>query len=79
MASNFSVDGESADGIDFYLGLPGALLSLDADQNLIPAFGSEVTVTPVSAIDDIPFSQGYLAAFHIGPKGCCWSRQVHSR
>jgi hypothetical protein len=68
-AYNFSVDGESADGIQFSLSMPGALLSQDADGNLLPAFGSVVTVTPVSAIADIPFSKGYLAAVQIGPEG----------
>ena len=69
MAYNSPVDGETSDGTQFYLMMPGILLDQDADGNLIPAFGTVVTVTPVSAIDDIPFSQGYLAAVHIGPEG----------
>jgi hypothetical protein len=63
------VDAETADGVKFSLLMAGQLLSRDADGNLLPASGSEVTVTPISAIDDIPFSQGYLAAVHIGPEG----------
>jgi hypothetical protein len=69
LVSNWPVDGETADGIKFYLSPDGALLSQDADGNLEPAFGSIITVTPVSAIADLPFSQGYLAAVHIGPDG----------
>jgi len=68
-ANNSPVDGETADGTQFNLIMPGILLSQDADENLIPAFGTVVTVTPVSAIDDIPFSQGFVAAVHIGPEG----------
>ncbi len=66
---NWPVDGETADGTKFSLMMEGALLSLDADGNLKPAFGSIVTVTPVSAIENLPFSKGYLAAVHIGPDG----------
>ncbi len=69
MVTNWPVDGETADGIKFYLSPDGALLSQDADGNLESAFGSIVTVTPVSAIEGLPFSQGYLAAVHIGPDG----------
>lgn len=63
------VDTETADGVKFSLLMAGQLLSRDADGNLLPVSGSVVTVTPISAIDDIPFSQGYLAAVHIGPEG----------
>jgi hypothetical protein len=69
MIFNWPVDGETTDGMKFYLMPEGGLLSQDADGGLQPAFGSIVTVTPVSAIEDLPFSQGYLAAVHIGPDG----------
>jgi hypothetical protein len=69
VADNFSVDGQTADGIPFSLSMPGALLSQDADGNLSAAFGSPVTVTPILSIDGLPFSQGYLAAFQIAPEG----------
>src|SRR4030042_3912770 len=69
MIFNWPVEGETADGMKFYLMPEGGLLSQDADGGLQPAFGSIVTVTPVSAIADLPFSQGYLAAVHIGPDG----------
>jgi hypothetical protein len=63
------VGGQTADGTDFMLQFPGGLLSLDADGNQVPAYGSVVTVTPISAIEGIPFSKGYLAAVHIAPEG----------
>ncbi len=66
---NWPVDGETADGMKFSLMPEGGLLSQDADGGLQPAFGTVVTVTPVSAIEGLPFSQGYLAAVHIGPDG----------
>jgi hypothetical protein len=69
IATNFSVDGQTADGIPFSLTMPGALLSQDAEGNLSAAFGSPVTVTPILSIDGLPFSQGYLAAFQIAPEG----------
>jgi hypothetical protein len=69
MIFNWPVDGETTDGMKFNLMPEGGLLSQDADGGLQPAFGTVVTVTPVSAIADLPFSQGYLAAVHIGPDG----------
>ncbi len=56
-------------GGDFTLTIPGAMLSRDSDGSQIPAFGTAVTVTPISAIDGLPFSKGYLLAFQIGPEG----------
>ncbi len=63
------VGGKTNDGTGFMLQFPGGLLSTDADGNQIPAYGSVVTVTPISAIEGIPFSKGYLAAIHIAPEG----------
>jgi len=62
------VEGKTADGIEFSL-IVNTLLSPDTDGNLIPAYGTVVTITPISSIEGIPFSQGYLAAFHISPDG----------
>jgi hypothetical protein len=69
MVYNFSVGGKTADNTEFHLYMLGGLLSLDADGTLMPAFGTVVTVTPVSAIDGLPFSEGYLAAVQITPEG----------
>jgi len=66
---NFSVDGLTADGVSFSLSMEEGLLSLDQEEELVPAFGTPITVTPISAIDGLPFSQGYLAAVYIGPQG----------
>jgi hypothetical protein len=63
------IGGDTAQGINFTLQLPEGLLSLDADGFQVPAFGSTVTVTPISEIPDIPFEKGYLAAFHLAPEG----------
>ena len=63
------VSGQSSDGTGFMLQFPGGLLSTDAGGNQVPAYGSVVTVTPISAIEGIPFSKGYLAAVHIAPEG----------
>jgi hypothetical protein len=63
------VGGHTADGTDFMLQFPGGLLSQESDGTQVPAYGSVVTVTPISAIEGIPFSKGYLAAVHIGPEG----------
>ncbi len=63
------VGGKTADGTGFMLQFPGGLLGLDADGNQVPAYGSVVIVTPISAIEGIPFSKGYLAAVHIAPEG----------
>jgi hypothetical protein len=63
------MDGETADGVTFSLMISDMVLARNTDGDLEPALGTVVTVTPVTAIDDIPFSQGYLAAVHIDPEG----------
>jgi len=65
----FLKDGTTADGIPFSVMLTGAMFSQDTDGNLSLALGTPVTVTPIASIKDLPFSQGYLAAVHIGPDG----------
>jgi hypothetical protein len=60
---------ETKSGVSFTIQLPEGLLALDSGGDQIPAFGSTVTVTPVAEIPDIPFSRGYLAAFHLAPEG----------
>lgn len=65
----FLKDGTTADGTPFSLMLVGAMFSQDAAGDLSLVLGTPVTVTPISSIADLPFSQGYLAAVHIGPDG----------
>ena len=65
----FFVDGEAADGTTFSLMMFDKLYTVDADGNLVGAFDTEVTVTPVSAIEGLPFSMGFLAAVQLGPEG----------
>jgi hypothetical protein len=65
----FLKDGTTAEGIPFSLMLNGAMFNQDTDGNLSLVLGTPVTVTPVLSISDLPFSQGYLAAVHIGPDG----------
>jgi hypothetical protein len=45
------------------------LLKEDESGELSIDYDSTITMTPVSAIDGLPFSQGYLAAVHLGPDG----------
>lgn len=66
---NFSVDGLTADGVSFSLSMMEGLFTQDQEEEPVPAFGTPITVTPISAIDGLPFSHGYLAAVHIGPEG----------
>lgn len=67
--SSIFIEGETAEGTPFDLQLENKLYTMDADGNLVGAFETEVTVTPVSAIEGIPFSKGYLAAVQLGPEG----------
>jgi hypothetical protein len=65
----FLKNGTTAEGIPFSLTLNGAMFSQDTAGNLSLALGTTITVTPLSSIKNLPFSQGYLAAVHIGPDG----------
>jgi len=73
VARERSLYGQFAGGLEATLALPGGLLTQDSDGNLTPAFGTPVKMTPVSAIGGLPFSQGYLAAFQLGPEGLLMS------
>jgi hypothetical protein len=73
VARDRSLYGKFASGTEATLALPGGLLTRDASGNLSPAFGTPVKMTPVSAIGGLPFSQGYLAAFQLGPEGLLMS------
>jgi hypothetical protein len=63
------LSGQTANGASFIFQLPEDLLSQEADGTLMPAYGTPVTLTPVSTIADIPFSQGFLAAVQLAPDG----------
>ena len=65
----FFKDGATADGTPFTLMTVGAMFNQDVKGNLSLALGTPVTVTPISSITDLPFSQGYLAAVDISPNG----------
>jgi hypothetical protein len=65
-----SVKTESADGTSFELYLMNdTLLKENENGELSIDYDSTITMTPVSAIEGLPFSQGYLAAVHLGPDG----------
>jgi hypothetical protein len=65
-----SVKTESADGASFELYLMNdTLLKEDENGDLVIDYDSEITMTPISYIEGLPFSQGYLAAVHLGPDG----------
>ena len=65
-----SVETEAADGTLYELMLRNdTLLMEDAEGDLAIDYDSELTMTPVSSIEGLPFSQGYLAAVHLGPDG----------
>lgn len=61
--------GNLADGGDFNFIESDGLMTQAADGTYEMATGTAMTLTPVSAIGGIPFSQGFLAAFQLGPEG----------
>ncbi len=65
-----SVETESADGAIFELYLMNDMIfKEDENGDLAIDYDSDITMTPVSSIEGLPFSQGYLAAVHLGPDG----------
>lgn len=65
-----SVKTESADGALFELYLMNDMIfNEDENGELAIDYDSDITMTPISDIDGLPFSQGYLAAVHLGPDG----------
>lgn len=56
-------------GNQYVLLLPEIMMSQEADGTLVPAYGTPVTLTPVSTIEGYPFSQGFLAAVQLAPHG----------
>jgi hypothetical protein len=49
----------------------------DAEVGLIPANDAQITMTPVSSIEGIPFENGYLSAVHLGPDGLLSVREAY--
>lgn len=72
-ASNFSfpfiIKGTNAGGSEFYMSMDNKLYNLDAEGNISNAFGTEISMTPISSIEGLPFSQGFLTAVQLGPEG----------
>lgn len=69
LAIPFELMGQTANGTTFTLLVPEKLVSLDADGSLVPAYGTAMTLTPVSTIEGFPFSRGFLAAVQLTPHG----------
>ncbi len=64
-----NLEGEDSSGIPFNIFLIGNFYTRDTEGNLYGAFDTEVTVTPVTEIEGLPFSKGFLTAVQIGPDG----------
>jgi len=69
VANPDQLSGTDAKGTSFNFGIPEGLLTQEADGTIDPAFGTAVTVRPVSAINGIPFAKGFVSAFQFGPEG----------
>ncbi|MBA4377048.1 MAG: hypothetical protein C0401_12875 [Anaerolinea sp.] len=65
----FLIETKTAEGSEFSMFIDNKLYTTDADGNLETAFGTDVTMTPISDIEGLPFSQGFLAAVQLGPEG----------
>jgi hypothetical protein len=67
---SYDVETESNDGVLYNLQLLKDMIYMqDENGELAIDSDSKITLTPVSAIEGLPFSQGYEAAVHIGPDG----------
>lgn len=64
-----SLNGKTADGSEISLSLDPKLFNMDADENLTNNFATEISMTPITAIDGLPFSGGFLTAVQLGPDG----------
>jgi|WetSurMetagenome_2_1015567.scaffolds.fasta_scaffold35583_2 hypothetical protein len=64
-----NLEGEDSKGIPFNIFLFGNFYTKDTEGNLLGAFDTEVTVTPITEIEGLPFSKGFLTAVQIGPEG----------
>jgi len=69
LALGFELTGQITNTTTFTFLVSEILVSLEADGTLVPAYGTPVTLTPVSAIEGLPFSQGFLAAIQLEPQG----------
>ncbi len=68
------LSGTDSKGTTFSFMIPEALLTQEADGTIDPAFGTAVSVAPVTSIDGFPFSKGFLAAFQFGPEGVLYAQ-----
>jgi hypothetical protein len=66
---SFSLKGKTAEGFESTLNLDNKLYIMEADGTLSNAFGTKVTMTPVTSIEGLPFSNGFLIAYQFGPEG----------
>lgn len=74
------LDGEDAGGAKFSLDLGWFFpLEMGEDGTLLPAYEADITMTPVLAIEGLPFSQGFLAAVHLGPEGILSTEEGYLR
>jgi len=65
----FIIQTKNADGVEYYMSIDNKLYTQKPDGSLATAFGTEVTMTPISSIEGLPFSQGFMAAVQLGPDG----------
>ncbi len=70
----FSLKGNAAEGFESTLNLDNKLYKMEEDGTLSNAFGAPVTMTPVSSIEGLPFSKGFLIAYQFGPEGLVMSQ-----
>ncbi len=74
---SYDVETESNDGVLYNLQLlKDTIFMQDENGELAIDSDSKITLTPVSAIEGLPFSQGYEAAVHIGPDGAILLRSA---
>ena len=65
----FSLEGKAAEGFESTLNLDNKLYKMEDDGSLSNAFGAPLTMTTVSSIEGLPFSNGFLIAYQFGPEG----------
>jgi hypothetical protein len=66
---SFSLKGKAAEGFESTLNVDNKLYTMEDNGTLSNAFGTKVTMTPVSSIEGLPFSNGFLIAYQFGPEG----------
>lgn len=66
---SFIMETNNAEESQYYMSIDNKLYNKKPDGSLVTAFGTEVTMTPISSIEGLPFSQGFLTAVQLGPDG----------